>query len=392
MADKILSHFVAIALFVGIVFNVRLTDSFFLSNIILLSIDTILLIKIISIHGQYFLKDVTPVFIVLLYISIVAIFSAENPRVLQVYTKLVIIVYTYYAFSRYFKKNSQSSDIILWGICLGITISPIFQVTIDDQALIGVSNRIKVDNLGNFNAYGFLLAISISVAFYLYITIRNRFLKNIFIATQLVTFFVLLLTFSRGGVFAVVLGALIIFYNSKDKKNKTIIVAGVLCLLVLILSVLRQFDLLEVFTDRFLVNEDNVEGFDSGRSYIYMKLLEDIFSSFLSVFLGFGLGSIADDGLQSAHNTYIDIFYYFGIIGLIGFLMFIYSSYLKVVFQPTSSRKILEKVLLCQVFFCFFYDSYWGATQTGWIFSIIFALFWGKRTNTNQITNIIIPY
>ena len=77
------------------------------------------------------------------------------------------------------------------------------------------------------------------------------------------------------------------------------------------LEFLNQYDSMEVFTNRYFLSEENNEDFDSGRSVIYLILLNKLFSSIMNLFFGFGIGAIFIQGeysvVESAHNTFLDV-------------------------------------------------------------------------------------
>ncbi|HLO44679.1 MAG TPA: O-antigen ligase family protein [Leadbetterella sp.] len=279
-------------------------------------------------------------------------------------------------------------SIVLFGLCFGTALSPFFQIEVADLTSLNTANRIKIDNLGNFNAYAYLIAVSLIISIYLLTKIKPIFSKLLFIGIQSPLLIVLLLTLSRGGVFALVMG-LVLYNFSVNKKTKIYLLLFTIFAIVVVGKILIQVDGTDLFMNRFL-NSERDEDFDSGRSIVYLFLLNDLFSSFSAFVFGFGFGAIeidvsAETPLISAHNTYLDVFYSCGVIGLAVFIRYLFQVYKNIKAVPNSNEKSITIALFGQIVFCFFYDSYWGATQIGWIFPFFFALFWAQSQKSKLV-------
>ncbi len=383
MTNKTIAYIVSFLLCISICFNTKLSEAppLFLSNLILFLIDTLLLVKIIFHLRKGFISDIKQVFLLFIVISIIALLSYNNKNMVSVFPKLILGLFTYYSFSRYLLLYHKDIPIVLFGLCFGTALSPFFQIEVADLTSLSTANRIRIDNLGNFNAYAFLIAVSLIISIYLLTKIKPLFNKLLFIGVQSPLLIVLLLTLSRGGVFALVMG--FILYNfSVNKKTKIYLLLFTIFAVVVVGNILIQIDGTDLFLNRFL-NSEKDEDFDSGRSIVYLLLLNHLFSSFFSFLFGFGFGAIdikvfAESDILSAHNTYLDVFYSCGIIGLFIFIRYLMGVYKTIKIIPKSSEKSVAIALFGQVVFCFFYDSYWGATQIGWIFPFFFALFWAQ--------------
>jgi O-antigen ligase len=383
MTNKTIAYIVSFLLCISICFNTKLSEAppLFLSNLILFLIDTLLLVKIIFHLRKGFLSDIKQVFLLFIVISIIALLSYNNKNVVSVFPKLILGLFTYYSFSRYLLLYHKDIPIVLFGLCFGTALSPFFQIEVADLTSYNTTNRIKIDNLGNFNAYAFLIAVSLIISIYLLTKIKSLFNKILFIGIQSPLLIVLLLTLSRGGFFALVMG--FVLYNfSVNKKTKIYLLLFTIFAIIVVGNILIQMDGTDLFLNRFL-NSEKDEDFDSGRSIVYLFLLNDLFSSLSAFVFGFGFGAIeidvsAEIPLISAHNTYLDVFYSCGVIGLVIFIRYLFHVYKNIKAIPKSSEKSITIALFGQLIFCFFYDSYWGATQIGWILSFLFALFWAQ--------------
>jgi O-antigen ligase len=380
----------SLLIFISIAFNSKLSENppLFLSNIIIGIICILFLILYLKKNIYLFVFDAKLTFFLWLLLTTIGILSFKNINVQSVYLKLTLLIFTYYTFSRYFSINSEIIPKILLGFCLGVGFSPYFQVKFSDISSLGISNRIRVDNLGNFNAYAFLIAISLIISLYLFPKVKSNLIKLLLLITQLPLILVLLLTMSRGGVFAFLVGVFI--YNfSISKKTKIYILVFGLFIILLLYYFISYTGNLEFLTERFL-NSDGDENFDSGRSIIYLILLNDIISSPITLLFGNGIGAInidvmAENNIISAHNTYLDVIHAFGILGFGIFVYFLRNTYIKIKKMQKSSEKSLYMAIFSQIVFCFLYDSYWGATQIGWIFSFMFALFYVNINSSKSI-------
>lgn len=383
MSNKKIAYFVSFLLFISICFNTKLSEAppLFLSNIIIFCLDILLFLRVLLHLKGKFVSNVMGVFFLLLTIIVISLLSYKNKNMVTVFPKLILGVFTYYSFSRYLLLYYKDISIVLFGLCFGTALSPLFQIEIADLTTINSANRIKVDNLGNFNAYAFLIAVSLIISIYLFTKIKILFNKFLFIGIQSPLILVLLLTLSRGGVFALIMGFVI--YNFSDfKKTKIYLLFFTILIIITVGNILFEMDGTDLFLNRFL-NSEKDDNFDSGRSIVYLILLNDLFSSFLTFLFGFGFGAIdikifAEADILTAHNTYLDVFYSCGIIGLTFFISYLFHVYKNIKEMPKCSEKSISIALFGQLVFCFFYDSYWGATQIGWIFPFFFALFWAQ--------------
>ncbi len=376
MAINLRSFFLGLLIFVSVAFNFKLSESppVFLSNILILTVNAVFLFTSMRFCQKSVITALLRLITFWFIVTFFAFLSRNNPNVFSVFPKIVLILLTFVAFTEFFKLNLKHIRFVFISYCLGMGVSPIFQVEFSEQ----VSSRIKVDNLGNFNAYAFLIAVSLLIAIYLYANWSSKLLKITLIITQLPLVVVLLLTLSRGGLFALFFGLIIYFFSGSRRAKLYFIFVSVLVLLLAVFY-LSKFDSYEIFINRFF-NANDREDFDSGRSIIYLIVLGEIFSSPITFLFGNGIGGInidvlAEANIISAHNTYLDVFHAFGLIGFVLFVIFLVKNFRRINKMVQPQEKALFLALFGQVTFCFLYDSYWGATQVGWVFPFIFALF-----------------
>jgi len=128
----------------------------------------------------------------------------------------------------------------------------------------------------------------------------------------------------------------------------------------------------------------------SGRTILWSYLLNSMTDP-LAIIFGNGAGSlniiipITEDGLWwnefvSTHNTYLEFFYQFGLIGLSAFLIFLYYTKKQIDKIELWENKIILKSLFYVTLINMCFDSYFFAIQITAIFSLFFSLFWeGKN-------------
>lgn len=374
-----IENIIGFLLFSSICFNFKLSETppLFLSNILILLACTVMLYNVRKNIKKNLTRDILTVLIVFSIVSLYAILSIGNKNVVVVYLKLLLIIYTYYSFSRFFAYEYEKINNIFKWIIFGVAFSPFFQVNIASLSEINSHNRLEVDNLGNFNAYGFLISVSLILTIYLITQLKKKNTKIVYFIINLIPFFVLFYTFSRGALFSFLLG-LIIFLSTSNKNARLIALSTLFITVLLVIFIFQKLDISTTLADRFF-NTDG-DDYDSGRMIIYGILLNNLTSSIIVFLFGFGLGAIDirvffESNIESAHSTYLDMFYSFGVIGLIFFLYFLYKNAKKALKLNKSLKKSLILALLGQVSLSFFYDSYWGATQIGWLFPFLFAFF-----------------
>ncbi len=153
--------------------------------------------------------------------------------------------------------------------------------------------------------------------------------KLIKLAALLLTTFIIITSGKRGGLLALVLGIAVYLFcrihliDSKREKISFIVITCIAILsVVIVLSLnLHDMDFSSNLFDR-ITNIANDKG--SGRLFIWQKVISDIGDSdMLSFLFGHGYRSVAIDygpNLVPAHNDFLEVFYDFGLIGLIMYI------------------------------------------------------------------------
>ena len=221
---------------------------------------------------------------------------------------------------------------LIFSIIIAVIFSGLAFIQDYDVTKINTENRLDSSALGGFNTYAFLLSNAMLMCVYAFFKNTNLFLKIFMVVIFL--FFMLLLfsTFSRGGLVSLIIGLGYFLYKIKQKK--LLIMTPILILLALSIFDLTLFQNYEIVFDRYF-GEDITSFSGSGRADIWKYLISDMLSSPLNLLFGNGVGSISIDLennpflLTSAHNQYLEYFYYFGIIigtFLITSVLFTYAN------------------------------------------------------------------
>lgn len=113
-----------------------------------------------------------------------------------------------------------------------------------------------------------------------------------------------------------------------------------------------------------------LESFSSGRT----NILEDYFDGFSINQLLFGYGGVFENSGYSLHNDFLEIFFYYGLLAFIGYLIFFYRIYFKLSFSSLSYMLFaLFTFILIQAFF-----NPFASTMSALYFLLIFI--WINKT------------
>ncbi len=130
--------------------------------------------------------------------------------------------------------------------------------------------------------------------------------------------------------------------------------------LLLILIIIFWTDITNIFTTiigRFNT-EDGLDGVTTGRSELWGQYIKLIFSSPESFFVGSGLTPIY--GLKAAHNTYIEIWYKFGLLGVVFHIVYFYYCY-KQILGKHLKKNASNWLLVCLIVLLYFNLSAYSA-------------------------------
>lgn len=188
------------------------------------------------------------------------------------------------------------------------------------------------------------------------------------------------LTGSKSAILMLVLpGILFMYSNSKSRRHflQVLFIAAVTLFVLLICAgKIKIFQ--TVFARLSLV--DNIKSLTTGRTAIWQDYLRHFSNEGFTLFFGNGLGAgLVND--RGAHNTYIDLIYYLGIIGTV--------SIMSIIFAMTRTRYCTERktplnysVILCiLIMYTFLSELFY--------FDLVFQLYlsitvWGMPLENNR--------
>lgn len=380
--DSFISNMIGIFLFASVAFNFRILKepSVFLSNVLILSL-CLLMFFIFSIYSTR--TDVSfnsKHLLISIFILMLSLVGFDNGRFYISYFKWAYLIVSYYFFSIAFINKNIDINRIFKLFALGMLISTLTTTDLKSLSEISTASRLNVDDLGNFNSYSLLISITIIICLYLIKVESSKIKKFILSMGVFYLLIIMLTTFSRGGFYGLLIGC--VFYIKYFFKRKLLvgIVFGSIVLAFLALVLLFSNADYRVFLDRYLFEGDST---GSGRLLIYAFLFEKITESATSIIFGKGLGSISyytglGFQIQAGHSTYVDMFFQFGLIGLILFIYFIWGAYKSIKKMPETNESKILLIIFMQLCLTAIIDSYYDTTQMGWLFSFFFAIFYGK--------------
>jgi O-antigen ligase len=297
--------------------------------------------------------------------------------------KWIYLFIMYYSFSIYFRYFYPSINHILWAYLVGIFLGTISSFQFIDISLLGynvLSNEFRgsIDALGGFNTFGLLAAIAIIIAIHFQNIYKNTFLKILLYIPIIFLFYAEISTLSRGGFFTLLVA--LFFYNFFNRSMK-VFFGYMLVTLVGISLISLTIDIRNLL-DRYLFYDDYT---GSGRTEIWAYILS-LMNNPINILFGYGAGPLHIDTnvmtgssiaiyAESAHNTYLEIFYQFGILGLSLFLMFLFNISTSLNNIKDTNDKIILKTIFFALLCSMFFDSYFFSLQVAAIFSLFYATF-----------------
>ncbi|MDQ2085661.1 hypothetical protein RBH29_04335 [Herbivorax sp. ANBcel31] len=232
------------------------------------------------------------------------------------YGWFLISIALFFVAKTYFKYDGSKLAIFSFYMCAFLLIGIVFTSISFEQAL--AQGRLSV--FGNIRVLANALVIPLLFETHDLITNKNKSKSLLYKRSKslvfLVLLIVLLMTVSRGAIFAYLFGSLIIVLKSKQKRIlKIYLILAALYVSIFILeeqgviNILRLFNLSRLQT---LGNRDHIWGY----------YLSELFSQdLLGILFGFGPGELyrVSGGVMSrgayAHSVPLDFLFTYGIIG-----------------------------------------------------------------------------
>lgn len=142
------------------------------------------------------------------------------------------------------------------------------------------------------------------------------------------------ITFSKSFYMSVIIILLVLMFLNKNFK----FILGILISTIVIFNFFGdEINLvLGATLDRFTSSTDDAQSFTNGRFEYWIIYLKDIFSNFINAMFGHGAEQLPR-GHIVAHNTYLEIIYKFGIVGLLFDFYYLFTIKNKIVHEKSFS-------------------------------------------------------
>jgi len=372
-----LTKFILFAIFLSIGFNFSVVEGLlYLSNILSLIISILI---ILNLNSKQLYNEKNQFITLLGLIFLVTINMQSISAFKWVY--LFLTFCTYSLFLKYYKPNLNHILIIY---TLGIVCATLFSFQLVDFSYLGYNfspeSRGSILQLGGFNVYGVLAAYAMIIIIHL----QSVYPGVTFKVFSLFSFFILLTsqisTLSRGGFLSLIIGLATYSYFRGNLLKYSL---GFLSISAILLSLLiNNFDLdFTSLFNRYTFYEDAT---GTGRTVLWSHILSLMDNPFVIIF-GNGAGSLDlfisvsendwYNSFESTHNTYLEFFYQFGIIGLSLFILFLYNTKKRIDQIILYDDQIILKTIFYVMLINMFFDSYFFAFQISALYSLFFSLF-----------------
>lgn len=182
-----------------------------------------------------------------------------------------------------------------------------------------------------------------------------------FAVISLVLMFFAIMTYSKSAFLMLIIPVLMFLYtNSKNGRYFLQIACFAGLFLFALYTVAGKIDFLSAVIHR-LKSAENINQLTTGRFSLWQKYMNHIAKSVLHLFVGNGYGAKFVGG-KAAHNTYIDMLYYLGLVGIFLMLRLIYvtaKDFQKKAFVRSFLNYSIIIVMLIMYFFLselFYFD------------------------------------
>ncbi len=286
-----------------------------------------------------------------------------NPRFLQEHLKLLLILIGSLAICN--SMNWKIANILMSLLPIIIFIQALVVYLLDLGYYYGNSMNFGIPIFGGPNTTGFVLSLALCATMY-----------NIFDSKKSPIF----------RIYSVLLflGLFLILYNTYSAAAFICSLFVFLRYFGLKLNYIFYISFFILLTSLFLIWSGSIvipELFGTGRVFIWALLLSDfIFSSPINWIFGFGPGGVNIEPdftkiVQSAHSTYIEVLYSYGLLGLSLLIWLINLVYKKIKkqFIPLNEKKLIDSIFLV-VFLSFLFDTHILTAQVLWIGALIIGV------------------
>lgn len=230
--------------------------------------------------------------------------------------------------------------------------------------------RFQIIDFGSSNTLALILSFCCTITIYKY---KNSFgyIRFFYISVFLLGMYLIFITSSRGGMFAVLLSFSIIYIRNLYLFILAICFGGIIIYLFLGDSLYRYIS----FFDNY----------SSGRVDIWSYLLEHLAGEIVNLFFGFGSGSVGfimfNKYIISAHSGFITFLYYYGLIFSITFFYYFVKRFVALI-NDLSNENIVKLALFSSFSFSFFVDNLFLASQATVYVAFFIGYFFSKDSHS----------
>lgn len=197
-------------------------------------------------------------------------------------------------------------------------------------------------------------AINVIIALCLIVVLNHKKMlgttASLVLATPLVIFAVM--TYSKSAFLMLFLPLFMLLYSKIKNRKHLAFVMLFIGILVLIFSIIAgKIEFLDIVLSRFTAADDAAE-LTTGRSDIWIEYFDYFASNAFALIFGGGLNAKLVSG-AAAHNTYVDLILYFGIIGTMMFVALLRALMRSVEFRYKRNL-INHSVWICVIIMYFF--------------------------------------
>lgn len=206
----------------------------------------------------------------------------------------------------------------------------------------------------NYYSIGLILSICLLI-----VLNHNKDIKTgimFLLAAPLLCFAVM--TYSKSAIIMIlVLFAFFIYSQLNQKKYVMVCLVLIVAVLLICLALSGQIPALEIVLKRLSVGETaedvDINKLTTGRFDLWIMYFKYIIQSIKTVLFGVGI-SVGNLPAGAAHNTYLDIFYYLGVLG--GFLLILSLVYISAQNRHFDFKRSLlnYSIIICIVIMYFF--------------------------------------
>ena len=251
--------------------------------------------------------------------------------------KIIVIITMVCGFTM-LREATESDDYdyrhVLYAFCFGIIISSCLGMLREQLPIIESFSRDALQKVGyeeysarfvglNVNPNYYTMDISVALGC-LVTTICTERMRPIYVVLFAVLSVFGLMSVSKSFLIVLVIMVIILLLNSLRQGATTFLKFSAVLIIAAILILLFAQDAIDTYI--FRLNEDSgsdASSITTGRTDIWFEYIKTILKDLKTLFFGTGLGNQLD---KAPHNTYIEMFYYIGIIGLALYFFVLKSS------------------------------------------------------------------